>query len=228
MTFIDFNGETLSSIEAEDAIIVLDSSNPRPLNVEDASSSILSMLESGMTIQAVAASLNLDIESVSSVRDLALSKDRAAAPVADKLKVWAEQTDDLIDMSHQAAIAEPTPNNLYAYTAVVACGLSIVEALDAKKDPKIVHDEVTASVLEPMVEQIMVAMTEKLAETKKSLDEIIPESKHDELASQLKDVLRALGAVCKDSLDFATNRSLEIIAEKKPATGKIPKKKPRK
>ena len=207
------------------SVIVLDP-NGGPPDVQSELESIRALMEEGVSVHSIATRLNLDPAKV-----LALSgqivQPKPGNEGGVRLRDYSDKLDELIQIAHWNAKAEPTPNNMYAYAAVVKEARAVLQDLDDRKDPAKMLDQIVDKVLVPLLKQTIQTMTGKMAGIKSELAQIVPESRHTELTHQVDGALRALGTTMQDELQDA-KESLEKVlfdrADSKPTPGMTKKK----
>lgn len=183
-------------------------------SVQDAVESITNLLREGETVQVIAARLNLDPSKVLQVRDEVDSVGRSEEDNGLKLNGYLTSLDEVLDIAHWQAKSDPTPNNIYAYTALVEAARSIIQDLDGRRDPKAVQDALLQSALQPLFQQVIGGMTVKLAETRKALYDITAEELHGDVNILLDDILRALGASIADGMVGFKEKAEKVLSSK--------------
>lgn len=200
---------------SDETIIVVDSSEPRKIDSADISESIMTLLAENVPVQVIAARLDLDPERVLAIRESMALSARSETSYTEKINKWIADTDELIALAHEAARADPTPNNLYAYTATVDCGVSLLDSADGRKDPKQVKEELRTKLMEPLLEQLVVSTAEALADANKKILELIDEDDKIALKTALDNVLRSLAAKCAEAANNMEDTASEILESKK-------------
>jgi len=204
------------------SVIVLDP-NGGPPDVQTELESIRALLETGQSVHAIAQRLNLDPAKV-----LAVSGQLARTQTADggeRLKDYADKLDELIQIAHWNSKAEPTPNNLYAYAAVVKEARAVLQDMDVRRDPAKLNDLIVDKVLEPMLVHTIQVMTAKLAGIKAELSQIVPVDRHEELTHQIDGAMRALGTTMKDELAEAKESLEKVVFDRPDKTAALAKRK---
>jgi hypothetical protein len=197
-----------------DTIIVVE--QDRPPDTQSYGEQIRQALEAGQSAQVVAARLNLDPAAVLAVADELKARARAEVVGTDKLHHYLRDLDDIVEIAQWQARAEPSPTNIYAYTALIETARGLMQDIDGRRDPKKLRDDLVDRVLRVMIAQTIGAMTSRLAATRLALVEITPAERHPEVTIQIENVMRALGAVMHDELTAAI-QSVEKLLDEKPA-----------
>ncbi len=201
---------------SDDIIVVEPDGSKRP-SVQDAVESITNLLREGETVQVIAARLNLDPGKVLQVRDEIDTVERSEEDNGLKLNTYLTSLDEILDIAHWQAKSDPTPNNIYAYTALLEAARAIIQDLDGRRDPKAVQEALLQSAVQPLVQQIIGGLTIKLAETRKALFDITAEDHHGDINALLDDIMRALGAAISDGMVGFKDKTEKVLSSK-PAT----------
>jgi hypothetical protein len=162
--------------------------------------SIRKLIDEGLTVQVIAARLNLDPSRVLAVSDESRAMQRKGSDNGQKLGSYLGQLDEIIDLAHWQCKAEPIPANVYAYTALVETARGVMQDIDGRRDNTKLTEDLIKKVLEPAVNEIIIAMTQKLASVKIDINNTIPAEHHTAVTGQIEDILRTLGAVLSDQL----------------------------
>lgn len=165
--------------------------------------SILKLLDEGLTVQVIAARLNLDPSRVLQISDEARSLQRAAQDNGQKLGSYLGQLDEIIDLAHWQCKSDPVPSNIYAYTALVETARGVMQDIDGRRDNTKLNEELLTKVLQPMLNEIMIGMTQTLAAAKLDTCSVVPPDYHAAVTGQIEGVLRALAAAMQDQLTGA-------------------------
>lgn len=182
---------------------------------EAARDSILKLLDEGLTVQVIAARLNLDPSNVLAISDQARAVQRATADNGQKLNTYLGQLDEIIDLAHWQCKADPVPNNIYAFTALVETARGIMQDIDGRRDNSKLTEELLTKVLQPLVNEVMIGMTQTLAAAKLDTCSVVPAEYHAAITGQIENVLRALGAVMQDQLTGAKSAIGRVLNDVK-------------
>lgn len=199
---------------SDDTIIVVESD--KTPDIRSFGDQIREALESGQSAQVVAARLNLDPGAVLAVADELKARTRQETVGTDKLHAYLRDLDDIVDIAQWQARAEPSPTNIYAYTALLETARGLMQDIDGRRDPRKLRDDLIDRVIKTLVAQTIGAMTGRLAATRLALQEITPTERHAEVTLQVEGVMRALGAVLHDELTAAT-LAVDKLLDEKPA-----------
>ena len=177
--------------------------------------SIRKLLDEGLTVQVIAARLNLDPQRVLAISDESRSLQRQSADNGQKLGAYLGQLDEIIDLAHWQCKAEPIPSNVYAYTALVETARGVMQDIDGRRDNQKLMEDLAKKVLEPMVNEIIISMTQKLASVKMDINNTLPSEHHVQVTGQIEDVLRTLGSVLADQLNGAKDAIGRVLNDVK-------------
>jgi len=189
--------------------------------------SIIEMLQQGLTIQVIAARLNLDPTHVLGVSDEAQTDQQATLDNKQKLKAYLAQVDEIIDLAHWQCKADPTPNNIYAYTALVEAARGIVQDVDARRDNEKLVDDILLFVIGPMFSDILSTVSNKLSAARDNINKLLSPDKQSLAQGQLEDILRELAVRQKEQLGAlraSILRVLNDVQEQKPASKALVKR----
>lgn len=182
--------------------------------------SILKLLDEGLTVQVIAARIGVDPNRVLAISDEARAVQRQTADNGQKLNGYLGQLDEIIDLAHWQCKADPTPPNVYAYTALVETARGVMQDIDGRRDNAKITEELMTKVLGPMFSEIMIHMTQKLASARMDTASALPPEFHALITMQIESLLRELASVQNDQLvgaKAAIGRVLnDIKTEQKP------------
>lgn len=203
----------------EEAPILTIEQDGTPVPVERTVDSIMKLLQEGATVQVVAARLNIDPAKVLAVEEARTRASHTDEDNGTRLGRWLDNLDEIAELAHWQAKADPTPNHVYAYTAVVETARGVVGDIEGRRDNGKIRTDFDELVLRPFCEQLVGAMTDKMRETKAALLNVTATERHPEVTLQIDGVMRALGAAIKDSLADTRPALDKVLADK-------PKKQP--
>ena len=208
-----------------DTVITIDS-NERP-DLAGTKDSIQKLLNDGLTVQVIAARLNIDPIRVLAVSDENRTAQYQTANNGQRLHARITQLDELIDLSYWQCKAEPIPPNVYAYSALVDLSRGVMSDIDGRRDHAQIAEDLLKQVLEPMLGELLVGMTQKLAGAKTDLGHSIPSEHHATVGHQLDDILRGLGASMQDQLVGAKAALERVLNDAQAEQAPKPKRQPK-
>ncbi len=205
---------------SDDTSIIVIGPEQEPPDLERSSAAILDLLSQGLTVQVIAARLQLDPTQVLSISDQMRGMQRQGEDGGEKLNRYSDQIDEIIDLAHWQCKAEPTPSHIYAYTAALEAARGVLQDLDGRRDPEKQKSEITKKVLEQLVVNVMSSMSQRLGVTRTELLGIVPPERSDEVIHQIEQILRALGSAFSDELQAAKGNLDHVLASTEPKQAK--------
>jgi hypothetical protein len=182
-------------------IIVIDNTG-RP-DISGAADSIRKLLDEGLSVQIIAARLGLDPDMILEVSDQSRAIQRQTADNGQRLSQYLEQLDEIIDLAYWQCKAEPHPNHVYAYTAALEEARGLMQDQDGRRDDQKLSVDLIKKVLEPMMSDTMISMTQTLAAFKQDLSSVLPAEQHASVTREVENMLRKLASVLEDQLTGA-------------------------
>lgn len=177
------------------------------------SDTIRDLLNEGMTVQVIAAKLQIDPGRVMATADQNKAVARLEADNGEKLRDYLGMLDEIIDLAHWQAKAEPTPFNIGSFTQAVETARGIMQDLDNRRDDAKLTEELVARVLEPCIKETVMIMVSKLAKARADIKQLCGDHGHTEVDHQIDDVLRTLASTLNDQLTAAKEMVPLVLAD---------------
>lgn len=193
------------------SMIVIESEASQPEINRD---TIRKLLDDGLTVQVIAAQLRLDPSRVMEAANDSRALARQVADNGERLKGLLNSLEEIIDIAHWQAKAEPTPFNIGAYTQAIDTARGLMQDIDGRRDNQKLASEVIKRVLEPLTKQCMLVMMQRLSSVRTELEKQTQPELHPEIEHQMKQVILALGSVLSDQL-VASKETLDSVLNDK-------------
>lgn len=175
---------------------------------------IMEMLEEGASVQSIAARLGLEPDKVLAVAEHLQTESRADEDNSERLRKWARQLDEGIEIALWQYKSSPQPGYAQAWTALVQTAQSVVSDLDSRQDPEKVRLRILMELVIPLMENTLESMTLNLEASSKELLEILPPERQEAGQLIIKNVLKSLGATFDAQKPFARDAVNKIISDK--------------
>lgn len=211
--------------ESGDIIVIEPSGQPDMVAARD---SIRKLLDEGVTVQTIAARLNLDPEKVLAISDEQRALQRQTIDNGQRLVDHLEKLEDICDIAYWQCKADPHPNHIYAYTAALEIVRGIMQDIDGRRDNDKLTEDLVKKVLEPLVSDTLISMTQILAKFKGELSTILPAEQHAIVTLQVEGMLRSLASILGDQLTGSKDAIQRVLNDVKADTSKPqPSKRPK-
>ena len=183
---------------SKDQIIIIDP-DQQP-DIHQARDLILKLLSEGLTVQVIAARLNLDPSKILSISDEVRAQQRQNADNGQKLSSYLNRLDEIIELAHWQCRSDPMPANVYAYTALLETARGLVQDLDGRRDNEQLTSELVQTLLGPMMLSILERMTQKLSDVRQDLNRSTSAEQQPRINQQIESILRELASIQNDQL----------------------------
>lgn len=201
----------------DSSLIIIDDNSQRP-NLSQAKDTIRRLLDEGLSVQIVAARLNIDPTRVLAEADEARALQRQQSDNGTKLADYVDRLDEIIDLAHFQCKADPMPSNVYAYTALIETARGVMQDIDGRRDNDKLSDEIFQKVMGPLINETIIGLTQQLAKTKADLLSVLPAEQHNLVTQQLEGVLRGAAAMLADQLGGTKAAIMMVLAGQKNET----------
>lgn len=183
-------------------------------DVEASRDRIMEMLEEGASVQSIAARLGLEPDKVLAVAEHLQTEARGDEDNSDRLRKWARQLDEGIEIALWQYKSQPVPGYAQAWSQLVAVAQSVISDLDARADPEKIRLRILMELVIPLMDNTFEAMTANLAEAKKQMLDIVPPERHEAASLLIDNILRSLSAVFDAQKPIARAAVDKIISDK--------------
>ena len=186
---------------------------PDEPDLEKMQSKIMSMLETGKSVNDIAISLRMDPESIQGFADRFNRTRWQSMSRNDMRNEHVMMLNEMAELGKLQYMSDPKPPHAFAVASLLKTAGEVFRDLEATDSFGDVRDRIQDEVIQAAMEQMVIALTKEIGQTRKVLVEALPADKRAEAARLMDDVARALGVCAKNAYDDSIKKLDTVFEE---------------
>lgn len=173
---------------------------------------IMNLLETGKSVNDIAISLKMDPETIQGYADR-FNRDRWQG--LSRMEIRKEHVSMLNEMAELGKLqymADPKPPNGFAVASIIKTVNEVLRDMDSSDTLGDVKDRIQNEVVHAILEQLVIAMTREIGQTRKLLVEMSSPDRRNEISRLTDDVAKSFALHAKAAFEEATRR-VDVIFE---------------